>query len=300
MKPAASPGIPVYSGKERPGDFYVDCFEKANIWQLSPHRRTFYQIIFFREGTGRQQVDFRHYLSQGPALVLLSPNQVHQMDISTDARGHMLMLPESFFAWENPPGNAFSLKSVFDNIDSFPFLEVDDESALLLDATIRQLQRAMQSEGSMKKMIVMSYVKIFLLQVYQIRQKRTRESGVEADAGIRQFRQFKLLIEADYRLEHQPNRYAGKMNISLKHLNTVCRRFCNASAGDLIRQRILLEAKRYLFHDTLPVKELAYLLGFEDPDYFNRYFKKETGVSPGAYRKGIEKSDRLINSLSAT
>ncbi|NML23488.1 helix-turn-helix domain-containing protein [Pseudoflavitalea sp. G-6-1-2] len=287
MKSVTSSGIPVYSGKGIPGDFYVDCFEKANIWQLSPHRRTFYQVIFFREGTGKQQVDFKLYLSEGPALVLLSPNQVHQMDISTNARGHMLMLPESFFEWENPHSNSFSLKSVFDNIDCFPFLEVDKESAMLLDSTIRQMQRAMQFSGSMQKMILMSYVKIFLLHIYQLRQQKTREDNPDKDFGQRQFRQFKMLIESDFRNTHQPNVYAAKMHVSLKHLNTISRKYGHASAGDLIKQRIMLEAKRYLFHDTLPVKELAYLLGFDDPDYFNRYFKKVTGVSPGSYRKRL-------------
>jgi AraC-like DNA-binding protein len=282
--------IPVYSGNGFagigvPGNFFVDCFEKANIWQLSPHRRSFYQVIFFREGTGKQSVDFKPFLSDGPALVLLSPNQVHQMDISTDARGHILMLPESFFSAGQWPDSSFTLKEVFDNIECFPFLEVDPPAAAILDNTIRQIQRAQAQEGSMQPMILLSYVKIFLLQVYQIREQHTRFMSCNTDPGYRSFRRFKTLIEQQYQHLHQPNEYAKQLHITPKYLNLLCRKYSGVPAGDLIRQRVLLEAKRYLHHGILPVKELAYRLGFEDPDYFNRFFKKETGFPPGAFRK---------------
>lgn len=296
MKPAAVAGIPVYSGEQdardvTPGNFYVDCFVKANIWQLSPHRRTYYQVIFFREGTGKQQVDFNTYVSNGPALVLLSPNQVHQMDISTDARGHIFVLPAHFFDLESSvrDANSFNLPDVFDNIELHPFLETGPEDAALLDNTIRQIQAALNAEGSMKKMILQAYVRIFLLQVYQIREKHIRSGKSTSGSGYARFRQFKSLVEKNYRSIHHPNDYAQMMHVSLKHLNMMCRKHGNASPGALIRKRIMLEAKRCLYHGNVQVKELAYLLGYDDPDYFNRYFRKETGVSPGAYRKSVAK-----------
>lgn len=290
MKTYANTSIPVYSGAEdfmidTPDDLYVACFEQANIRQLSPHRRTFYQVIFFREGYGKQFVDFHEYTFNGPSLILLSPNQVHQMDINTDARGHILMLPERFFTVDSGPESAFFLKDVFDNIERFPFLRFSQSVAASLDATIRQIQRSFTAKGSMRKLILQSYVKIFLLQVYQLREELSNMPDISSHTGRLQFRQFKTLIERHYKELHLPHYYAAQMHISLKQLNLLTRKYAFTSAGDLIKQRILLEAQRYLYHGALTVKEISHQLGFEDPAYFNRFFKKEMKVPPHQFGK---------------
>lgn len=289
--------IPVYSGKEEqlpdtPDDFNVACFEQANIWQLQPHRRTFYQVIFFREGHGKQYIDFREYTFKAPALILLSPNQVHQMDIGTDARGHILMLPERFFALDSSPEGTFLLKDVFDNIEQWPILPCHDDVALLLDDTIRQLQRSLAADGSMQRLITLSYVKIFLLRVFQLREALYDTDRLRFDTGRGPFRQFKSLLEQHYREWHLPQQYAAQMHISMKQLNMLARKFAGSSAGNMIKQRILLEAQRHLYHGTLTVKEISYHLGFEDPAYFNRFFRKEMKIPPRQFRQLVKFSAR--------
>ncbi|MCW3465898.1 helix-turn-helix domain-containing protein [Chitinophaga nivalis] len=298
MKMTADTSIPVYTetgepATPMPDDVYVACFEQANIRQLSPHRRTFYQVIFFREGYGTQWVDFQEYTFNGPTLILLSPNQVHQMDINTDARGHILMLPERFFALDSGPESAFVLKDVFDNTDRIPFLQFGHAAATALDASIRQIQRSFQADGSMRKLILLSYVKIFLLQAYQLRETLSTISETGSHTGRQQFRQFKILIEQHYRTLHLPHDYAAQLHISLKQLNLLTRKYAFSSAGDLIKQRILLEAQRYLYHGVLTVKEISHQLGFEDPAYFNRFFKREMKIPPYQFRKMAGNNQRI-------
>jgi AraC family transcriptional activator of pobA len=78
--------------------------------------------------------------------------------------------------------------------------------------------------------------------------------------------------------------YAAALGLSAAHLNALCRRLAGVSALQLSNQRLLLEAKRNLVNTTLPVYQVADSLGFSEPAYFSRFFKRATGLTPKAFR----------------
>ena len=69
-------------------------------------------------------------------------------------------------------------------------------------------------------------------------------------------------------------------------LNAACKRAVGVTAGRVIRQRLLLEAKRSLIYTSMTANEIAYDLGFADPAYFSRFFRQHTGRTPSAFRAG--------------
>ena len=75
------------------------------------------------------------------------------------------------------------------------------------------------------------------------------------------------------------------MNLSPKRLNEITRKMLGKTITQLIHDRILLEAKRELIFSGRSIKEISYELGFEDPAYFSRFFKKQSGFSPTHFRK---------------
>ncbi len=97
--------------------------------------------------------------------------------------------------------------------------------------------------------------------------------------------QFKQLIEKHYRLLRLPKEYAELMYITLNYLNALCNDIVGKSAGELIRDRILLEAKRFLTNADMDISEISYELNFQDKFYFFRFFKKSTGLTPEEFRK---------------
>jgi AraC family transcriptional activator of pobA len=99
--------------------------------------------------------------------------------------------------------------------------------------------------------------------------------------------EFTNLIEQDYMHHHQLTFYATKIGISTAHLNAVCREFIQRSALDLIHARIMLEAKRNLVYTSLTIKTVAEMLGFADPAYFTRFFKRQAGLSPKGFRQQL-------------
>ncbi len=69
------------------------------------------------------------------------------------------------------------------------------------------------------------------------------------------------------------------------HLNTLCRRLAGRSALQLLHERLLLEAKRQLTYTNMTIGQVADTLGFSEPAYFTRFFKRHTGFSPKAFRQ---------------
>jgi AraC-like DNA-binding protein len=105
-------------------------------------------------------------------------------------------------------------------------------------------------------------------------------------------RQFEILIEQHFRDKRLPKEYAELMFVTPNHLNALTNSVVGKSAGELIRDRILLEAKRLLVNSDLMISQIAESLNFEDNAYFTRFFKKYLGVTPegfrGAYAQATE------------
>jgi AraC family transcriptional regulator, transcriptional activator of pobA len=99
--------------------------------------------------------------------------------------------------------------------------------------------------------------------------------------------QLKAAIEEHYRARHSAGDYADLLHISSKVLARITRSFYNKTLTALISERIIIEAKRELYLTPKTVKEIAWLLGFEDEYYFSRFFKINAGVSPQLFRETV-------------
>jgi len=105
-------------------------------------------------------------------------------------------------------------------------------------------------------------------------------SEIHSSRDADQLRRFRHLIESRY-LKHWPvERYARHLSLSETSLNRLCRRLAGSTAFDLIQQRLALEARRRLVYAASPVSGIAEELGFKDPAYFSRFFRRHSGVSP--------------------
>ena len=100
-------------------------------------------------------------------------------------------------------------------------------------------------------------------------------------------RTFRRLIDSHYRGLRLPKEYADLLYITPNHLNALCQDLLGKTAGELIRDRTLLEAKRLLTNAKMTATEIAYELNFKDNSYFNRFFKKNAGMTPDDFRKSL-------------
>ena len=161
---------------------------------------------------------------------------------------------------------------------SNPTIHMTDEVAVLLDAL-----NCTPSLLSTEKMVhVFNMFQLFYVdfarqqQPYPIR-PQDRKTEVYQD--------YQKLVLAHYHEWHHVAQYAEAMRLSLPHLCSTVKSVSGKTAGDLIIDAILTDAKAQLKITNLQIKEIAMSLGFDNVAFFNRFFKSHTGTTPKEYRK---------------
>lgn len=120
-----------------------------------------------------------------------------------------------------------------------------------------------------------------------------RASGLEAARGARGARgaaagalpRFRQLVELHYRENLSIDEFARLLGVTRSHLRDACARGAGATPLGLVHDRLIEEACLRLQQSELSIEQIGYSLGFRDPGYFNRFFKRRRGMAPGAYRK---------------
>ncbi|MFC0515349.1 helix-turn-helix transcriptional regulator [Mucilaginibacter angelicae] len=252
-----------------------------------PHRHDFYHMILFTEGGGGFSIDFQNFKVQPYRMYFMAPGQVHGWDFEGDMDGYVINFSAQFF-------QSFLLKS--DYLDQFYFLngiagdsviDIVEEQRTSIINILENAVKEMEKQYRFKT----DAIRVWILQLFlQIGNMNVRNEAHAADSyNMTLLRNFEKLIEKNYLNLRLPKQYAELLFITPNHLNALCNGTLGKSAGDLIRNRIALEAKRMLINFSLTVTEVAYALNFEDNSYFCKFFKKQTGVSPDGFRKHIHK-----------
>jgi AraC-like DNA-binding protein len=94
-------------------------------------------------------------------------------------------------------------------------------------------------------------------------------------------------IELHFKSKHSPGEYAELLYVTPRSLAKITKLHLNKTPGELISERIIIEAKRELYFTSKSVKEIAWELGYEDEYYFSRFFKKNTDIPPQVYRETV-------------
>ena len=249
----------------------------------APHRHSFYHLLFFTEGGGRHTIDFHHFEVKPRQIYFMIPGQVHSWDFEGKMEGYIVNFSEAFF-------KSFLLKQ--DYLDSFTFLQGYPESSVLnlpegVGAHVAGLFEMLREAEDFYPRHRKDLIRTLLLQVF-IMIQNTVEEGKETGElpkGNLLLRNYRKLIGENFRSLRLPGEYAAILNITPNHLNALCKEQLGVQAGQLIRDRVILEAKRLLINADLSVSEIAYKLNFKDNSYFSRSFKKAVGMTPEVFRK---------------
>jgi AraC-like DNA-binding protein len=250
-----------------------------------PHRHDFYHLILFTRGGGSFSIDFQNFKIIPYRAYFMAPGQVHGWDFEGDMDGYVINFSVHFF-------QSFLLKS--DYLDQFYFLNgiagdsvidiLEDQRTSVIEI-LENAVNEMEKQNRFKK----DTIRVWILQLFlQIGNMNVRSEVHAADSyNMTLLRNFEKLIEKNYLNLRLPKQYAELLFITPNHLNALCNEALGKPAGDLIRNRIALEAKRMLINFSLTVTEIAYALNFEDNSYFCKFFKKQAGMSPDSFRKHI-------------
>jgi AraC family transcriptional activator of pobA len=249
------------------------------------HRHTFYHVVFFTDGAGSHTIDFEKFVVKPNQIYFMIPGQVHSWSFEGFTDGYIINFSDSFF-------QSFLLNASY--LEKFPFFSGDVNDAVInlphdLHPQIKNLFEEIIKEWESSPMQTTDLMRVLMLQVFIWVNRFSAGGSSKGPASYNQtlLKNFQKLIEVHYKSLKLPKDYAALLYITPNHLNAICKDLLGLQAGELIRNRTMLEAKRMLTNQQLTITEIAFELNFSDNSYFTKFFKKTEGVTPEEFRKNI-------------
>lgn len=253
--------------------------------ESAPHQHKFYQFLFFDDASGTHLIDDKTYKVENKSLHLVSPQHVHHLVLEEGSKGYVCMFKEELFFVHNESSKFLDEIDLFSNWNTNPVLQIDDANFDELNTILSALSKEYAEQKMRKNELLLMGLKMFLIKASRIR-------GEVKIVGHNRKRQtvedFLGLVEQFYSDNLPISFYAEKLNITSTYLNRLVNEFYEKSVSEFINERVVLEAKRIIRLSSKSIKEISFELGFEDPSYFSRFFKKHVGLTPVQYRNNLD------------
>ncbi len=275
-----------HSGLELELHFMPRFFHENGCGTMAPHIHEFYQIIWFRRGQGTHRIDFVDYPVTDNTIFFVAPGQIHAFDGMENYEGVIILFNANFLANEESSENIFLKYNVFNAYDSLPYYKVSNEEAERLMGLVTEMNREYSLTGAFAhKDYMQCLLRLFLVRVQRGGERKEEPKLYVTSIANRTFVRFRQLLEQNFHRLHTVQEYADLLNVSPRTLTKYVGLSTHSTPLQIINDRIVLEAKRQLQHTSLNIKEIGYNLGFEDPSYFVKFFKRLAGTMPSEFRK---------------
>lgn len=261
--------------------------ERPNLGDLLvPHRKDHYLVVLVRKGgQARQWVDMKQYNLQDNTLHFLTPGQLIVKEESTKITCVGVGFTPEFLSM-NHHASLADLPLLRNPHDAHA-LTMSDADIVFTEDMFAKIEAEYKQPGEWQHRMLISYLSVLLTYLSRLYSEQHKATEVSAERTL--LKNFQAKVNESFQELHEVSNYAAMLNISAGHLSEVVKMQSGKSAIKHIHERITLEARRLLFHSSHSLKEIAFSLGFSDPSYFNRFFKRETGLTPSDYRTDTRK-----------
>lgn len=235
-----------------------------------PHRHTFHEIVHVTAGTGTHVVDLARWDLRPPHLGVIAPGQVHHWENARGLDGVVVLFTDDFLL--DHPADRVLLRRLSER----PWLTLDGPGHTRTTRLITDLHDEFRDGGD-------GSVLRALLHVLAVRATRLAHVPSTAHTGVAE--EFVRLTDRTDPALRTVGAYAARLGVTPGHLTEVVKAATGRTPSQLLREARAKEAKRLLAGTELTVGQVARRVGFADPAYFCRFFRRETGVSPGDFRR---------------
>jgi AraC family transcriptional regulator, transcriptional activator of pobA len=293
MRPASSP-LPTYALYGEPGRTqatdWLHCERIAersqrHDWEIRPHRHAaLLQILHMHRGTAQAWLDGRSQALVGPCVLLLPALVPHGFVFAPDVDGTVVTVLEQHLA-----GLLAGTPALAAQLGSWRLRSLDAAApeAVALHAAVGQLRAEFAASSAWRELALDAALLQLVVQLARLLPDTEAAAVAPPRAGSRALahvRRLRALVDAQFRQQPGLVALAAALGITPTQLNRVCHQVLGHSALGVLHGRLVLEAQRDLAYTTLSVKQIALGLGFADAGYFSRFFLRQTGHTPSAWR----------------
>lgn len=297
---AALPTFSLYgeSGTPAPAVLHIETIQSRSSlydWEIDTHvHQGLHQVVWVRRGPVEAVLDASRTSAEGPVLIVIPPGVAHAFRFSPASDGHVLTLDASRLAEGEAQDVGSALQRLFSAPCSLPLEEASPDVARLqpLFEALQAEEEGEVSASEADRPVPRWLARAIVWRLAQLAERAQQDAERRRGAATRRslYTRWVVGVEAHY-LEHWPvSRHAEQLGLSTESLNRMVRAETGLNAQAVLHARLVREAGRRLVHVAAPVSKLAFELGFEDPAYFCRFFKRHTGLSPSDYRSRAQQS----------
>lgn len=254
-------------------------------------RADYFSFILTKEGSGVYWLDDHQFPFTSQSIYFTNPGHIKSYELTESKDAFIITLSEKFLR-ENVHPEIYG---------EFPFLlaEIAPPKNLSkpdmeeFDTLYSQIMKEFNKDSRYKNKILGNLFMVILLRIkekfwsgYNPIEEGKRDSQiVKSFKGLLESEFKNVLSGSDYEGKLQVQYFARKMNLHPNYLNSVIKSKTGRTVNDWISKRTLSLAKTLLINTPLSLKEIAYQLGFSEPTHFSRFFRKNTQLTPNAFRK---------------
>ncbi|MGH1385859.1 helix-turn-helix domain-containing protein [Kordia sp.] len=248
----------------------------------------FYGVFFLKKANGILKIDAQEITISNDHILFYYPYQ--KIKLQADFEGVFIQFHPDFFCIDIHAKDIGCQGLLFNNFMNDTVLRCSRNEFDDLSTFYENIQSELSKKEIGQLDMVSSQLKMFLIKA--VRYKKGKQE-IESIKKENIHYQIEKLIDEYYIKESSAEFYAKKIEVSISTFNRLCKKYFQNSFVTLLNLKRIASAKNKLFLTNVSIKDIAYEVGYNDPLYFSRVFKKHTNISPKEFRKQL-KNNRLI------
>jgi len=242
-----------------------------------------YELIWVTQGSGICMIDLEKIVIKNDTVFCLIPGQAFQIEAGDDAKGFIIRFNETFLNMGEMDLDLCYHPGLLQLFAKAAGITLDEDLCVEMNELVGKMVREFENPLLFKSELLRTYLKIFL--IYLTRQSNVVLQTMMQSRDVELVKSFTSLVEKNFKTIKRVNEYAKGLYVTPNYLNEIVKKVTGHSAGQHIRQRVVLEAKRQAAYSGNCMKEIAWDLGFGDIAHFSKFFKTTAGISFTSFKK---------------